>query len=81
MTAIRTTAVASTILAAAFAASLSSAAMAGSKKQNQTGGTTPSPAVVAPTGNGSANTAANIHALTVYLQWQKCKDNILPECP
>ncbi len=29
----------------------------------------------------SANTAANVHALTVYLQWRKCLDNMLPQCP
>ncbi len=29
----------------------------------------------------SANTAAHIHALTVYLQWKKCLDNLLPKCP
>ena len=30
----------------------------------------------------SANTAANVHALSVYLQWRrKCLDNILPQCP
>ena len=30
----------------------------------------------------AANTAAHIHALTVYLQWRrKCLDNILPQCP
>lgn len=30
----------------------------------------------------AANTAANVHALTVYLQWRrKCLDNILPQCP
>ena len=29
----------------------------------------------------SANTAASVHALTVYLQWRKCLDNMLPKCP
>lgn len=29
----------------------------------------------------SPTTAANIHALTVYLQWRKCLDNLLPKCP
>lgn len=31
--------------------------------------------------NPSANTAANVHALSVYLQWRKCLDNMLPKCP
>ncbi len=29
----------------------------------------------------STSTAASIHALTVYLQWRKCLDNMLPKCP
>lgn len=29
----------------------------------------------------SPATAANIHALSVYLQWRKCLDNMLPKCP
>ena len=82
MTAIRTTAIKGTIIAAIFAASISGAAMAAEKEPGQTPDTTPPTAVTAQTDNGStASAAANLHALNVLLAWKKCKDNILPQCP
>lgn len=77
----RTGTVTSAIVAAAFAVSISGTAVAAGKTQGQSGGTTP-PSNVTTTTNGSTSnnigTWAAVRALQVY---QKCKDNILPECP
>ena len=83
MTAIRKTTITGTILAAAFAMSISGAAVAGQKAQNQTGGTTTPPGNVVATDDGStsANTAGTIQAVNAYLLWKKrCADNLLPRC-
>lgn len=80
MTAIRTSAITSAVLAAVFAASVSGAAIAGDKKQNQSGGTTPpSDMTVQTDDNQSANTAATIAIINTILA--KCKNNMLPRCP
>jgi hypothetical protein len=76
------TAITGAILAAAFAAGISGAAMAEQKTQNQAGGTTAPNSVAAPDDDStSANTAATIHAVNTYLLWKKhCTNNLLPRC-
>jgi hypothetical protein len=72
-----------TILAAALAASISGAAMAGelNSQGNQTGGTTLPSAVAAPAEPPAPNTAAAVQAVSVYLQSKGChtrRDTLLP---
>jgi len=80
MTRVRTT-LTSTIVAAAFVAGISGAALAGDNQRNQAQGPTASNTMTSGQDNGTSNnvsTWAAAYALQVY---QKCKDNILPECP
>lgn len=81
MTATRKTAITGTLFAAVFVASISGASMAAEMERGQTRDTTPPSAVTAQTDSGSTASAANLQALKVLLAWQKCKDNILPQCP
>ncbi len=72
-----------TILAAALAASISGAGMAGelNSNGNQTGGTTPPSTFAAPAEPPASNTAAGIQAVSVYLQSKGCHtrtDTLLP---
>lgn len=79
MTVKRAAAITGAIFAVTLATSLFGAAMAAEKERDQT--QAPASSIVQGDEGSSSSTAANIHALTVYLQWQKCKDNLLPKCP
>lgn len=80
MTAKRTTAYTATILAAAFAAGISGAAIAGENSRNQP----QAPATANAVTSAPANTSNNVStwaAAYAYQVARKCLDNILPECP
>jgi len=80
MTRVRTT-ITSTVLAAAFAAGLAGAALAADNQRNQAQRPTASNTMTSGQNNGTSSNISTWAAAYAVQVYQKCKDNILPECP